>query len=369
MARCDYLVVGAGMAGASVAAHLAETRSVMLIDMEAQAGFHATARSAAVYEPNYGPAAILALTRASKGFFENPPAGFTAAPLLSPRATLMLEADGQAEHTAQLLCFAAGLEEVSETAARRLFPVLRQAYAKRCFVDDHTGDLDVDLIHRGYLRLLSARGGTLLLNTGLHSAERQRGTWRVQCGDVEVSATTIVNAAGAWGDMVAERCGVRPVGLEARRRSIGVVPVAMDSSTWPMVIDVGETWYAKPQGARLLVSSADATPVPACDASADDMAIAEGVERMMQATTLEVTRMESSWGGIRTFAPDGNPVVGYDPSTEGFVWLVGQGGYGIQSAPALSRVAANMARHLAVPQDVIDLGLDTADILPDRCFT
>jgi D-arginine dehydrogenase len=371
MMACDFLVVGAGIAGASVAAHLAETHAVVLIDMEERAGFHSTGRSAAVYEPNYGPAPILALTRASRYFFDHPPGGFADAPLLTPRMTLLFEAEGQSENTRHVLSFATGLQEISEAEARAHFPILREGYAKRCFRDSQTADLDVDLIHRGFLKLFKARGGRLLLSAPLKAAERTEGAWQVTCGDEKLNAATIINASGAWGDEVARLCGARPVGLQPKRRSIGVVPVNGSHAVadWPMVIDVAETWYAKPQGGSLFVSSADATPVEPHDAYADDMAVAEGIDRFTQATTLEVERISHSWGGLRTFVPDGNPVVGYDPHTEGFFWLAGQGGYGVQSSPALAETAASLARGEYVRKNVLDLGLDVADIKPERFFT
>jgi D-arginine dehydrogenase len=205
----------------------------------------------------------------------------------------------------------------------------------------------------------------------VHALSRRNGLWHVQAGSHEFRAAVIVNAAGAWGDVVASLAGAAPVGLIPKRRSIGVFPVDYPAAWqhWPMVTDVGETWYAKPQSGKMIVSSADATPVDPHDAYADDMAIAEGVERFMNATSLEVTRIEHSWGGLRTFAPDGNPVVGYDPSTEGFFWLVGQGGYGIQSAPSLGESAAALARGLQIPAAVLKHGLSAADIHPQRFQT
>jgi D-arginine dehydrogenase len=368
MMTVDFLVVGAGIAGASIAAHLSETHSVLLIDMEERAGYHTTSRSAASYEPNYGPPPMLAFTRASDHFFRNTPPGFADAPILSHRGSLFFEAEGQTERTEKLLKNAAGLKEISITAATELYPVLRPDYASRCFFDGNTADLDVDLLHRGYLRLFKSRGGTLLLSSLISSAERKVQQWHVICGQTAISANTIINAAGAWGDVVAHMCGAKPVGLIPKRRSIGVVPMpeGLDFQHWPMVTDVGETWYAKPQSGKLIVSSADATPVEPHDAYADDMAIAEGVDRLMTATTLEVERLDHNWGGLRTFAPDGNPVVGFDPSTDGFFWLVGQGGYGIQSCPALSITAAGMARGLPIAKDILDLGLKPHDINPAR---
>ncbi len=368
MVTCDFLVVGAGIAGASVAAHLADTHSVVLVDMEERAGYHTTSRSAASYEPNYGPPPMLAFTRASNDFFKTPPQGFADAPLFTPRGSLFLEAEGQSGLTEHLLAKSTGLQELNVDQTMALFPVLKPDYAKRRFLDGQTGDLDVDLIHRGFVRLFRERGGKLLLSAPLRSPERQAGHWNCRCGAADVSARVIVNAAGAWGDEVAKICDVRPVGLIPKRRSIGVIPMPanVEFAHWPMVTDVGETWYAKPQSGKLIVSSADATPVEPHDAYADDMAIAEGIDRMMTATTIEVERLDHSWGGLRTFSPDGSPVIGFDASAEGFFWLVGQGGYGIQSAPALSATAADMARGLPIPKSIIDLGLNPADMTPGR---
>jgi D-arginine dehydrogenase len=368
MTQFDFLVVGAGIAGASIAAHLAATHKVVLIDMEDRAGYHTTSRSAASYEPNYGPPPMLAFTRASDAFFRNPPEGFADAPLLTPRASLFFEAEGQAHHTAKLLAHAAGLDEISIQQAQTHFPVLRPDYALRCFLDAHTADIDVDLLHSGYLKMLKARGGTMLLSSPLKSASRKGAVWHAQCGLTALTVGCIVNASGAWGDEVAKLCGAKPVGLTPKRRSIGVVPMAdgLDFKDWPMVTDVGETWYAKPQSGKLIISSADATPVEPHDAYADDMAIAEGVDRLMTATTLEVERLEHSWGGLRTFAGDGNPVIGFDPSTDGFFWAAGQGGYGIQSCPALSETAAAMAIGKSISNHILDFGLKLNDISPDR---
>jgi D-arginine dehydrogenase len=314
---------------------------------------------------------MLALTRASENFFRSPPPGFAEAPLLDDRPSLFIEAEGQADASAALLAKAAALEEISAAEAMAIYPIFRPGYVQRAFLDRFTADMDVDLIHRGFLKMFKARGGELLLSAPVHALSRRNGLWHVQAGSHEFRAAVIVNAAGAWGDAVAGLAGAAPVGLIPKRRSIGVFPVGYPETWqhWPMVTDVGETWYAKPQSGKMIVSSADATPVDPHDAYADDMAIAEGVERFMNATSLEVTRIEHSWGGLRTFAPDGNPVVGYDPSTEGFFWLVGQGGYGIQSAPSLGETAAALARDLQIPDAVLKYGLSAADIHPKRFQT
>ena len=367
--KFDVIVVGAGIAGASVAAHLAETKRVLILEMEDRPGFHTTGRSAATFEPNYGPPPMLAFTRASNDFFVNPPQGFTDGPLLVPRSSLFFEAEGQEAFTEKMLANGSGLEEISEAQALKHFHVLREGYAKRTILDPHTGDLDVDLLHRGYLKLFKARGGQLLNSAAAETIERVGNDWRITIAQGVFESDILVNAAGAWGDVVAIKAGVKPVGLQPKRRSIGVIPMdgIEGAADFPMVTDMGETWYAKPQSGKMMVSSADATPVDPHDAYADDMAIAEGIERLMNATTIEVNHLDHSWGGLRTFAPDGSPVIGYDQYTEGFFWLVGQGGYGIQSAPALSRSAAAMVLKEKIPSDVLEAGLSLSEILPQRC--
>lgn len=368
MNNVDIIVVGAGIAGMSVASRLSRTHKVVVLEMESVPAYHTTGRSAASFEPNYGPPPMLALTRASADFFHHPPQGFTEAPLLTHRDSLFIEADGQEIHTAKLLQLASGLEEISGAAARQKFPVLREDYAKRVFLDAHTADMDVDLIYRGFQRQFKAHAGVMRLSAQVKSMQRKAGLWQVTAEDENYAAPLVVNAAGAWGDVVAAMAEVAAIGLIPKRRSIGVIPFshAEPFADWPMVTDVGETWYAKPQSGKLIVSSADATPVEPHDAYADDMAIAEGVDRLMTATTIEVERLEHSWGGLRTFASDGNPVVGFDPSTDGFFWLVGQGGYGIQSCPALSETAAHMVLGQAIPSHIMDHGLVLNHIMPQR---
>jgi D-arginine dehydrogenase len=368
MKTYDIIVVGAGIAGASVAAYLAAGKRVAVLEMEDRPGVHSTGRSAASFEPNYGPAPMLAFTRASESFFLEPPKGFADAALLSPRESLFLVADGQDEAAERLIAKASGLGEISERAAREIFPVLREGYATRVFLDPNTGDLDVDLIHRGFLKMLRERGGEVLTGHEVKGLLHRQGQWQLATAQGIFSAPVVVNAAGAWGDTVARLGGVNAVGLQPKRRSIGLIPMPEDSAVmdWPLVTDVGETWYCKPQSGKLIVSSADATPVDPHDAYADDMAIALGIERMMEATTLSVERLEHKWGGLRSFVRDGNPVVGFAEDQDGFFWLVGQGGYGIQSSPALAETAAAMILDKPLPVSVLGHGLDLNDISPRR---
>ena len=356
----DVIVIGAGIAGASVAAHLAETHRVAICEMEERPGYHTTGRSAAAYEPNYGPPPILALTRAARRYFEE--GGY-----LTPRETVFFMPDGQEQAFENLMAAQQGMVEISPAAARAKFPLLKEGYARRAVLDPGTADIDVDLLHQSYLRLFRQRGGELYCDSAVTALERN-GVWTMRTGGKVLRARIIVDAAGAWGDKVAALAGRAPIGLQPKRRSIAVVPGpdGADIMRWPLVGDVGETWYCKPQSGKLLVSPADATPVDPHDAYADDMTLAEGIERFKQAVDYPVTRVERTWGGLRSFAPDGNPVVGYDSAQDGFFWLIGQGGYGIQSSPALSRLAAALVRGEEPPQDIMDEGLVLAEISPIR---
>ena len=356
----DIIVIGAGIAGTSVAAHLAETHRVAICEMEERPGFHTTGRSAAAYEPNYGPPPILALTRAALGHFQS--GGY-----LTPRETVFFAPEGQEVEFAHLMSIQKGMEEISEAAARTKFPLLREGYAKHAVLDAGTADIDVDLLHQTYLKLFRQRGGVLACSSPVTALEKN-GVWKVRAGQETLSAPIVVNAAGAWGDVVAGLAGKTPVGLQPKRRSMAVVPgpESSDFMNWPLVGDVGETWYCKPQSGKLLVSPADATPVDPHDAYADDMTLAEGIDRFQNAVDYEVTRVERTWGGLRSFVSDGKPVVGYDNAEDGFFWLIGQGGYGIQSSPALSRLAAALVRHEAPPSDIMDEGLVLGEISPHR---
>jgi D-arginine dehydrogenase len=362
----DILIIGAGIAGASLAAHLAQSRKVMVIEREERPGYHSTGRSAAAFEPNYGPPVIRALTRAAHAFYERPPAGFATAPLLEPRETVFLVPAGQEAAARRTLADSQGLEEITVQQARDRLPLLRKDYAQSALLDRGTADIDVDLLHQGYLRMAKSRGGQIICNAPAQTIAHGTDGWRVATPVGEFSASILVDAAGAWGDVVAGLAGVHPCGLEPRRRSIAVIPAPSGVMSWPLVGDVGETWYAKPAGGKLLVSPADATPVEPHDAYADDMTLAEGIDRFQQAVDMPVERLERSWGGLRSFVADGNPVCGYDPDQAGFFWLIGQGGYGIQTAPALSRLAAALVLGEGPPADIEAQGLQGDALSPAR---
>ncbi len=368
----DFLVLGGGMAGAAAGYFLAERGRVLILEREAIAGYHATGRSAALYTETYGNAAIRALTVASGRFFRAPPSGFAEAPLLRPRGVLMVAPAGDAARFEAALAagrrFAPGLRVLAPAEARALCPVLREDWLAHAFLEPEAMDMDVHAIHQGFLRGLRARGGTLLTQAAPRMIARRDGLWQVETAAGSFAAPVLVNAAGAWADEVAAAAGVATVGLRPLRRTALIVapPTGLAVDAWPMVVDVAESFYLKPESGRLLLSPADETPVPPQDVQPDELDVALAVERVAAATRLEIRRIERKWAGLRTFAPDRTPVLGPDASAPGFVWMAGQGGYGIQTAPAAGAALAALATGEALPAELAALGLAAAQLLPDR---
>lgn len=364
----DILVIGAGMAGASSAAELARDARVVVLETEAHAGYHSTGRSAAIFIQNYGNAAIRRLNKASRPLLDAPPNDPEGASVLSPRGILTLAGPDQAAALDALLSSAEGLEEITVEEALRLVPILRRHLVARAAFEAGAMDIDVDRLHRGYLRGLKASGGRLLCSAGAARLRRGQGVWRVETGDESFEAPVVVNAAGAWADRVAASAGLPPLGLTPLRRSAAIVPAPPDHSVadWPLTGDADETYYFKPEAGKLMVSPADETPVEPHDAWPDDLDLAEGLDRFARAAHYEITRVEHSWAGLRTFAADRTPVIGFDPTAEGFFWLAGQGGYGIQTAPAAARLAAGLIRDDAVPAELHAVGFDAAEVSPAR---
>lgn len=339
----DVVVIGAGMAGASVAAFLSGHRRVALVEAEEVAGYHTTGRSAALWTANYGPPDVRLLTRMSRAFFETPPDGFAAVPLMRRRPVLFLATAEQMPELDQALAEGAGLRRVTIAEAATMLPALREGYASAAAVEDDAFDMDVSAIHQGFLRQLRTRNGVLALRERAGRITRISGGWHVETSSGSVfQAGVVVNAAGAWGDEVATMAGAAPIGLLPKRRTAAIVdPSPWDAEHWPMVLDIGENWYARPEArTRLMVSPADETLSYPHDVQPEEIDIAIGIDRMQQALAINVRRVEHSWAGLRTFTPDGSLAFGWDKAQEGLFWCVGQGGYGIQTAPAAGRLAA-----------------------------
>ncbi len=367
----DFLVIGAGMAGASVAAELAPHGSVLLLEAESQPGYHTTGRSAALFAPTYGPPAIRALTRASSGFYNAPPPGFAEHPLLQPRGALMMAREDQLDTLEALITeMSAEGDVIRMTPAqmRERVPILRDAYAAGGMLDDSSQDIDVHSLHQGYLGAMRRHGGRLQTDTGVTNLQYGNSKWSVECEKAAFTADIVINAAGAWAGRLGTMAGAIDIGLVPKRRTAVTVaaPEGRDIHDWPAVVDIDEQFYIKPDAGKLLLSPADETPSEPTDAQPEEIDIAICVDRVQSAFDLPVRRLESKWAGLRSFVADKNPVCGFDPGLSGFFWLAGQGGYGIQSAPALSRTAAALVRGQAVPEDVLGEGLDLASIAPGR---
>ncbi len=341
----DILVIGAGIAGATASAHLAPTHRVGLIEAEEAAGYHSTGRSAAIWIQNYGPPDVQALTGLSRRFFEQPPEGFTDTPIMAHRPVVFLAPREQEAHLDRMLAEGTGLREIAVPALRQMVPALREDYATRAAIEDDAFDMDVATLHQGFLKQLRNHGGRLALRSRTGRIERIAGRWEVDIvGGGHFSAPILVDAAGAWGDEVAQQAGIAPLGLQPKRRTGAIVdPQPWEARDWPMLNDCDHTWYCRPEArTKLMVSPADETDVPAQDIQPDELDIAIGVDRMQQALAIDVRRVEHSWAGLRTFTPDRSLAFGWDGAAEGFFWFVGQGGYGIQTSPAAGRLAADL---------------------------
>lgn len=366
----DILIVGGGIAGAGAAYELAAFASVIVLEREPHCGYHSTGRSAASFTENYGGTLIRRLAMASRAFLESPPADFSDHPLLSSRGMFTIARADQLDLLQRQLTVAQALvptiRQIEVAAAIARVPILRPDYVAGVFEEPHSKELDVHGLHQGFLRGARARGARLVVNADVEAIERNGGEWSVTTTAGTFAAPIIINAAGAWADTIAHLAGVSPVGLVPKRRTAFLIPAPADLHGWPMVNDVAEEFYFKPDAGQLFVSPADATPSAPVDVYPEDLDVAAGVERFERATTVTVQRVTRAWAGLRTFARDASPVVGFDGGVEGFFWLAGQGGYGIKTSPALSRVCAALIRDRRLPADLLELGVTGAELSPER---
>jgi D-arginine dehydrogenase len=361
----DFLIIGAGMAGASAGYYLSRHGSVALLEREAAPGYHTTGRSAAFYAPSYGGTHVRPLTIASGPFLTDPPDGFAEGPLMTERQAMYLAREDQLDaldrFDAALRPLTPEVRRLTPAEAREHCGILRPGYVAGALLEPACHDLDVNAIHQGFLRGLKKHGGTVHADSGVLSISRDEGMWIVETASGTWRTPVIVNAAGAWADQIAELAGVAPVGLTPLRRTVLVVPAPEGfSERWPVVLDVDDRFYFKPESGRVLASPADETPSEPCDAQPEELDIAIALDRIQQAAELPVRRIENKWAGLRTFAPDRTPVVGFDPQASGFFWFAGQGGYGIQTAPMMGRLAESLILHDAMPEE-----LDRFDVTAD----
>jgi D-arginine dehydrogenase len=371
MQTCDVVIVGAGIAGASAAYELAPYARVILLEREPQPGYHTTGRSAAVFAPAYGNRAIRALTRASRRFYQKQMDGLAEHAVLAARGALFIGRADQIPALDRLLAETApqvrGLERLDRAALLARLPALRPDYVAGAVYDPSAMDLDVAAIHQAYLKGFRARGGQLITDAEVVRIATDFAPWRVETRAGPFEAAVLVDAAGAWADQLAALAGVAPIGLVPKRRTAFLFePSVPVERAWPVVIDADEQFYFKPESGLLLGSPADATPMPPCDVQADELDIALAVDRIERAAGFRVLRVPRRWAGLRTFAADQTPVVGMEESVPGFFWLAGQGGYGIQTAPALARAAASLLVDGVLPGDLLAQGMVAEDLLPLR---
>lgn len=368
----DIVILGAGMAGSSLAFHLAGQRSVLVLEQESVPGFHSTGRSAAIFTETYGPPAIRALTRASRRFLETPPTGFTEHALISPRGALAIALP---EKRAVLDAFYdmgkahGAVERFSSAETLAMVPVIKPEYAEGAIYEPGAMDMDVDAMQQGYLRGAKAGGVEVRCDRGPTTIRKIGDLWELDTAGGPIQTKVIVNASGAWGDVVAKLAGVAPVGLIPKRRTALLFdpPVDLAIAGWPLVDEIDQEFYFKPDAGRIFGSPADETPVEPHDVQPDEYDLAVAAYRIEEATTLPIRRLVHKWAGLRTFVADGLPVVGFDEAAPGFFWLVGQGGYGIQTADGMARLAASQLLGQAVPDDILAQGLDVDSLRPERC--
>lgn len=338
----DIAVIGGGIAGLSLAAELAPEAHVVVLEAEDQPGYHATGRSAAIFAQNYGNGLVRALTAWSAEDFGPPGEG-----VLSPRGLIRV---AEARHESVLRALYREMAAdcaltwlgAAEVSAR--VPLLRPGWAACGFANDDAADMDVAAIMMGHANRIAAGGGRILTGFRVDTLNRASGGWAVGAGrGGRVTARLVVDAAGAWADEIADLAGAAPIGLQPTRRSAVAfdAPAGVDVRGMPMVVDAEERFYLKPEGRNLMASPCDEASSAPCDSRPEEIDVAVCIDRIERAFDLAVSRPKATWSGLRTFSPDTDPVCGWDSELGGFYWLAGQGGYGVQTAPALARIAAD----------------------------
>ena len=369
---CDFLVIGAGMAGASAAHELSRAGKVVIIERENQPGYHTTGRSAALFVETYGNAVIRAINKASRGFLDSPPDGFCDGPILTPRGTMFVATEEtlpnlQAEYEAARQ-LTTSVRLIGDKDVHELHPALNRDLIVAGLYSPEDMDIDVSALHWGYLRGARSRGALLVGDAELISIGRDGGAWRAKTRAGDYTAPVVINAAGAWADEIGAMAGAKPIGLVPKRRTAFTFdpPADKDMRRLPGVIAADESWFLKPEAGHLLGSPADETPSPPCDAQPEELDLAIAIDRIETHTMVKVGRLVSKRAGLRSFVADKSPVAGMEPGLEGFCWCAGQGGYGIQTAPGMGRVTAALATGAAFPEDLAALGLSAGDLAPDR---
>lgn len=368
----DIAVIGGGIAGASAAAEMSKRHRVVLLEREAQPGYHSSGRSAALFCETIGDRVVRGLTLASRDALETPSPQFSTRPLLTPRGALAI---GGPEDLDRLTAFfetshalVPSVRRIDADEACRRVPVLRRAAIVGAVLEPDARDIDTHGMLQAHLRGLRARGGVIRLDAEVHALERQQAMWRIATRSGTVQARILVNAAGAWADTIAAMAGAAPIGLVPMRRTALLFepPPGIETASWPLVDGIDESFYFKPDAGRIFASPADETPSAPCDARPEELDIAIAIENLQVFADLPVRRIVHSWAGLRSFVADRNPVVGFDPVLPDFFWLAAQGGYGFQTAPAMAASAAALITGDKLPARLNDLGVTAEDLSPAR---
>lgn len=373
MNHADFIIIGGGIAGASTGFWLAPHGKVIVLERETHPGYHSTGRSAALYTAAYGTAQVRALTQASRAFFDNPPSGFCEHPLLTPRGEMTVDFIGDpAELYNQYLSAKATVPQMqllsADEACARL-PILRRDKVHGAIYDPSACDIDTDALHQGYLRGIRRNHGEVHTDCEVLGLDRDAdGLWIVQTNGETFSAPVLINAAGAWADRVGALAGAQPLGLQPKRRAAFIFagPEGVDIHHWPMLVSLDESFYMKPDAGMFLGSPANADPVEPHDVQPEELDIAMGIYQIEEATTLTIRRPTRTWAGLRSFVADGDLLSGFDPKVPGLFWVAAQGGYGIQTSPAMGQASAALVRGEPFPEQLQQFGLDSAMLSPAR---
>ncbi|MBF0277649.1 MAG: FAD-binding oxidoreductase [SAR324 cluster bacterium] len=372
MSDVEIIIVGGGIAGASAAYELAIDHKVLLLEMEDQAGYHSTGRSAALFTENYGNSIIRKLAKISKSFLESPPDGFSEYPLLSKRGALFIARSDQLDvlnsELQTIQSMGGEVQKIEGDELLQYIPHLNREYAVAGIYDPHSKDIDVSGLHQGFLKEAKLRGGSILMGSRVLRLRPLADGWLVETEEEEFSCKILINAAGAWAEEIGVLAGAKKIALSPMKRTAFLFDVPEDwvVQNWPIAIDMEEKFYFKPDSGKLLGSPADETPVLPQDARPDDFDIAMGIERIQAALNFEIRHLSHKWAGLRSFVPDRTPVAGFDPVVKNFFWLAGQGGYGIKTSPALAVCCGALIREGCFPKFIEEFGLSAEMLSPKR---
>jgi D-arginine dehydrogenase len=365
----DFMIIGGGIAGASIGSELAKSNTVILVDQEEVMGYHTTGRSAAISMETYGSAQIRALTRASSDYFRNTTPGGQS--LINKRGALFISDEKNktklVTHYNNVKKLTHNVQWLEYNDLKSNYPFLSNKWVCGIYESDAV-DIDVNRYHQYCLKKIVEQGSITQTNTEAQSISRENSIWKVTCNNTTISAKVIVNAAGAWADQIAELAGISTLGIKPLKRSALLIDCLQDFTDLPYIADINESFYFKPDAGLIMMSPCDETLSPPCDIRPDPVDIAESLERFKNATNIAIKSIKSEWAGLRTFSRDRNPIIGFDHRCDDFFWLAGQGGYGIQTAPAITALSRSLLCNEALPHHLIVQGIDPRDYSPERFF-